>query len=374
MLATLILEDGTTYKGEHFGAFGTKIGEIVFNTSMTGYQEILTDPSYANQIIIMTYPEIGNYGINEDDFESSEPKCLGFIVKSYCKNDSHYKSDQTLSNYLEKHNVIGIEGIDTRSLVIKIREKGTMKCMVTTDEIKSEDDLTQRIAAICVHKPNKDIVLDVSTKEKYIVNENGAIDLAFIDYGTKTGIINSLVERGCKITVYPADTKAETILDAGHKNLFLSNGPGDPADCEIELQQIEKLIGKMQIFGICLGYQLLSLALGAKTYKLKYGHRGGNHPCINLQTGRVLMTSQNHGYAVSKESFSGIMLQTYENLDDETTEGFSAERLRIYAVQFHPESKPGPNDASIIFDEWVKLMEEYQKSPVRKAEDMITIK
>lgn len=373
MHSTLILEDGTVYKGESFGASGTKIGEIVFNTSMTGYQEILTDPSYANQIIIMTYPEIGNYGINEDDFESNAPSCLGFVVKSYCKSESHYKSNQTLPDYLNKNGVIGIEGIDTRSLVIKIREKGTMKCMITTDEITSEDDLTQRIAAICIQKSDKDVVLKVSTKEKYIVNEHGEIDLAFMDFGTKSGIINSLAERGCKITVYPADTPAETILTNGHKNLFLSNGPGDPADCGIELKNIEQLIGKMQIFGICLGYQLLALALGAKTYKLKYGHRGGNHPCINLQTEKVMMTSQNHGYAVDKDSFSSIMQLTYENLDDNTTEGFSADRLKIYAVQFHPESKPGPNDASVIFDEWVKLMKEYQAAPIRKANDMASI-
>ena len=252
MLATLILEDGTIYKGEHFGAFGTKIGEIVFNTSMTGYQEILTDPSYANQIITMTYPEIGNYGINEEDFESISPKCLGFVVKEYSKYESHYKSKYNLSDYLKNNGIIGIEGIDTRSLVIKIREKGVMKCMITSDAIFTEDDITQRIAAICIHKPNKDIVLDVSTKKSYVINPEGEIDLALIDYGTKTGIVNSLAKRGCRVTVYPADTNAETILNNGHKNLFLSNGPGDPADCITELKTIEELIGKIPIFGICL--------------------------------------------------------------------------------------------------------------------------
>lgn len=373
MPATLILEDGTVYKGEHFGAFGTKTGEIVFNTSMTGYQEILTDPSYANQMIVMTYPEIGNYGINEEDFESISPKCLGFIVKSNCKNDSHYKSNQKLSDYLEKNGIIGIEGIDTRSLVIKIREKGTMKCMITTDAIFTEDDITQRIAAVCVHKMNKDVVFDVSTKEKYVVNPDGEIDLALIDYGCKSGIVNSLAQRGCKVTVYPANVDSKTILSGGHKNLFLSNGPGDPADCAIELKTIEELIGKIPIFGICLGYQLLSIALGAKTYKLKYGHRGGNHPVINLQTEKVMVTSQNHGYAVDLNSLSGIMRATYKNLDDDTLEGFDAERLKIYAVQFHPEAKPGPLDAAVIFDEWIEKMRENQALPVRKADDMVNV-
>ncbi len=373
MHATLILEDGSVYKGQHFGAVGTQIGEIVFNTSMTGYQEILTDPSYANQIIVMTYPEIGNYGINQEDFESIAPKCLGFVVKNNCLNKSHYKSNETLSSYLERNGIVGIFDIDTRSLVIKIREKGTMRCMVTTENIESEDKLTEMIARVCVHKPDKDVVLNVSTKEKYIVNPKGEIDLALIDYGTKSGIVNSLAQRGCKVTVYPASVSAEEILQGNHSSLFLSNGPGDPADCVLELDTIEKLVGKIPIFGICLGYQLLSIALGAKTYKLKYGHRGGNHPVISLQNETVMVTSQNHGYAVDVNTLSGIMQPTYKNLDDDTLEGFSAERLKIYAVQFHPEAKPGPDDAAVIFDEWIEKMKEFQKTPIRKADDMLNV-
>lgn len=373
MQTTLILEDGTVYKGEHFGAVGTKIGEIVFNTSMTGYQEILTDPSYANQIIVMTYPEIGNYGINSEDFESKKPECLGFVVKNNCEKESHYKSEKTLSNYLCENGIIGIQGIDTRSLVIKIREKGTMRCMLTTDNVISNDDITSKIAQVCTYIPDKDVVLKVSTKEKYTVNEDGEIDLALIDYGCKSGIINSLVERGCKVTVYPANVGANEILSNGHKNLFLSNGPGDPADCAIELKTIQELIGKIPVFGICLGYQLLAISLGAKTYKLKYGHRGGNHPVINLLNEKVMVTSQNHGYAVDTNTLSGIMRPTYKNLDDNTLEGFSAERLKIYALQFHPEANPGPNDAAVIFDEWIELMKDFQKNPIRKANDMANV-
>ncbi len=370
MNATLILEDGSVYYGKHFGAYGTKIGELVFNTSMTGYQEILTDPSYANQIITMTYPEIGNYGLNNDDFEALAPKCLGFVVKNNCKQESHYKSNKTFSKYLEEFNIIGIEGIDTRSLVIKIREKGTMRCMLTTDEIDDDNQLSEKIGRICTSKPDKDIVLKVTTDLSYIANEKGIVDLALIDYGTKWGIVTSLMERGCKVTVYPATVSAETILNNGHTSVFLSNGPGDPKDCTLELKTIEELTGKIPMFGICLGYQLLALALGAKTYKLKYGHRGGNHPVIDLRNNKVTITSQNHGYAVDTNSLPSIMKTTYKNLNDDTLEGFTAEQLKIYAVQFHPEAKPGPNDASVIFDEWVNLMKKFQTEPIRKAQDI----
>jgi len=371
MLATLILEDGTVLKGKSFGAQGTSIGEIVFNTSMVGYQEILTDPSYANQIIVMTYPEIGNYGLNDDDFESEKPRCKGFIVKNSCENDSHYKSRQNISTYLKNHNIIGIEGLDTRLLTKKIREFGVMNCLITTEN--TDNNLSEKMAQLNAYAPNKDVVLEVSRKKAELLCESGDINLALIDYGCKTGITDSLIKRGCKITAFPADVDSETILRGNFDSVFLSNGPGNPADCEIELRTIEGLIGKVPIFGICLGYQLLSIALGAKTYKLKYGHRGANHPVINLLTRRVMMTSQNHGYAVDTASLTKIMEATYKNLNDDTLEGFRSESLKIEAVQFHPEANPGPTDAAVIFDDWIQKMREYKKAPVRKAEEMASL-
>lgn len=369
MLATLILEDGTILKGKSFGAQGTQIGEIVFNTSMAGYQEILTDPSYANQIIVMTYPEIGNYGLNDDDFEAENPRCKGFIVKNSCENESHYKSRQNISTYLKTHNIIGIEGLDTRFLTKKIREKGVMNCLITTENI-DEHNVSEKIAALNSYKTNKDIVLEVSCKKACQINQNGDINLALIDYGCKKGITDSLIQRGCKITVFPADTDAEPILKGNFDALFLSNGPGDPADCTLEIATLNNLIGKIPVFGICLGYQLLSIVLGAKTYKLKYGHRGANHPVVNLLTKKVMMTSQNHGYAVDTTTLTKIMDATYKNLNDDTLEGFKSDSLKIEAVQFHPEANPGPTDAAVIFDDWTAKMREYKKLPVRKAEEM----
>ena len=281
-MATLILQDGTVIKGTSFGAYGGLKGEIVFNTSMTGYQEILTDPSYAKQIVIMTYPEIGNYGINDFDFEADNPALVGFIVKDFCKTESHYKSRENLSNYLRSKNIVAIENVDTRSLVQKIREVGTMNAYITSDDV-DKDFINKKLQEIQTFQIENDIIVDVSCKKRYIFNPKGSIKLAFIDYGAKKGILQSLAKRDCRITVYPATVEASEILENDFDALFLSNGPGNPADFTFQISQIKQMMGKIPIFGICLGYQLLALASGAKTFKLKYGHRGGNHPVINLE-------------------------------------------------------------------------------------------
>lgn len=351
MKATLLLEDGTIFKGESFGAEGTNFGELVFNTSMAGYQEILTDPSYAGQIITMTYPEIGNYGINGDDFESEKPAAMGFIVKNNCEKDSHYKSEQTLSKYLKKNKIIGISGIDTRALTRKIREFGCMNAVVTTGEI-TENLKTE----LSEYKPNKDIVSTVTRKEISKMPNNGT-RMAFIDYGAKDNIIKNLHEKGCDLTIFPADVTSLEILTGGFDALFLSNGPGDPQDVTYSINTIKDLVGKLPIFGICLGHQILSLVLGAKTYKLKYGHRGGNHPVLSLQTNKVMMTSQNHSYAVDERTLPPNAVVTYKNLNDGTIEGLSYPVLNIESVQFHPEAAPGPLDANEIFDNWINKLQ-----------------
>lgn len=360
MKARLLLEDGTIYEGESFGAEGIKFGEVVFNTSMTGYQEILTDPSYAGQVIVMTYPEIGNYGINPDDFESERPAARGFIVKSNCKNDSHYKSEKTLTEYLKKHDIIGIEGIDTRALVRKIREKGSMNCIITTQEIT--DAFKNQLAD---YKMDKDIVLTVTKKEVEYIPNTG-VKMAFVDFGAKQNIINNLIQKGCDLTIFPADVGADEILSGSFDAVFLSNGPGDPQDVTYAIETVKKLSGNLPIFGICLGYQILSIVLGAKTYKLKYGHRGGNHPVMNLQTQKVTMTSQNHSYAVDMSNLPQNMIPTYINLNDNTLEGFSFPILGIEGVQFHPEAAPGPLDANEIFDIWIEKIQKVKEEKCQK--------
>lgn len=357
MIANLLLEDGTIYRGKSFGAKGTNFGELVFNTSMTGYQEILTDPSYAGQIITMTYPEIGNYGINNDDFESEAPAAMGFIVKSACEKDSHYKSEKTISQYLKKNGIVGISGIDTRALTRKIREFGSMNAVVTTEEIT--DEIKEKLSE---HKMNKDIVMTVTRKEVTRMPNTG-IKMAFIDYGAKDNIISNLHQKGCDLTIFPSTATVEDILSGGFEALFLSNGPGNPEDVTYSIETIKKLVGTLPIYGICLGHQILSLVLGAKTYKLKYGHRGGNHPVINLQTNKVMMTSQNHSYAVEENSLPQNAVITYKNLNDGTIEGLSYPVLNIESVQFHPEAAPGPLDANEIFDNWIGKIKEKAQQP-----------
>ncbi len=361
--AKILLADGTIIEGDSFGAQLDEnnlpiisFAEIVFNTSMVGYQEILTDPSYASQAVVMTYPEIGNYGINDDDFENDKGIFLkGIIVKSYCKSESHYKSKKSLSKYLKENNIIGIENIDTRNLTKKIASIGSMPCVLTTGEIT--DDIKQQLADFVFPE---DVVKQVSVKDIKRIKGDGA-NIALIDLGCKKSIINEFKKRKCNLTIYPYNISSGELLSKGYDAIFLSNGPGDPQDVKETINTVKELIGKIPIYGICLGYQILSIALGASTYKLKFGHRGANHPIMNLETDKVIMSSQNHSYAVDKENLPKGFIPTYINLNDGTLEGFKNVDLKIDAVQFHPEAACGPCDAKSIFDSWVDKIKEDKK-------------
>ena len=347
----LILENGMIFEGESIGAEGTSYGEIVFNTSMVGYQEILTDPSYAGQTIVMTYPEIGNYGINKDDFESGKIHAKGFIVKNMCEHESHYKSYISLSDYLKQNNIIGLKGIDTRYLTQIIRNCGAMNCAVTTGDITPEIK-----AKVKEYKISPNITLDVTTYrvEKY---SGSGIKLAVIDMGIKKSILDNFKALNCDITVYPADVKADEILNNDFDAVLISNGPGNPEDAHQAIETAKNLLGRIRIFGICLGHQILSLALGGKTFKLKYGHRGGNHPVIDLKTNEIFITSQNHSYSVETSSLPSFVETTYLNLNDNTIEGISCDKYKIKTVQFHPELTAGPYDANRIIINWIKEAE-----------------
>ncbi len=353
--ARLLLENGMIFEGESFGADGTSFGEVVFNTSMAGYQEILTDPSYAEQVIVMTYPEIGNYGINKDDFESGKVHAKGFIVKNCCENESHYKSVQTISDYLKQNNIIAINKIDTRALTKIIRETGDMNCAITTGEITKE--IKDKLSS---YKMSENISIDVSTYKAEKIKGTG-VNIAVIDLGIKKSIIECLKSLNCNITVFPADTDAETILAEEFDAVILSNGPGNPKDAVKTIETAKDLLGLLPLYGICLGHQILSIALGASTYKLKYGHRGANHPVINLETNKVFMTSQNHGYAVLEGSLEDNIEITYQNLNDWTIEGIRCKEQMVESVQFHPEAAPGPYDANEILKEWINKLEKEAK-------------
>ncbi len=347
MKARLYLEDGTLFEGESFGATSTFFGEVVFNTSMTGYQEILTDPSYGGQMVTMTYPLVGNYGINDVDMESDRVQVSGFIVKEYAKIPNHWQSKMTLDAYLKENDIPGISGIDTRKLTKIIRNNGTMNGILTTEPIT--EALKQALAAYVFPK---NIVAQVSCDEIRTYPGDG-LKVGLVDLGLKKGIIDQLLNLKCSVTVFPHDVTSETVLGYSLDVLMFSNGPGDPKEAKEAIQLAKEIIGQMPLWGICLGHQILALALGADTYKLKFGHRGANHPVIELSTGKVFMSSQNHGYAVDGGTFTEAMAVTFLNVNDDTIEGLSCDSMSVTSVQFHPEEGPGPEDAHYIFEKWV---------------------
>jgi len=370
MKAILLLQDGTVFEGHAFGAHGEKCGEVVFNTSMCGYQEILTDPSYHEQIVTMTYPLIGNYGTNVQDVESLKIQAAGFIVKEACDYPSNWRGGMSLACYLEKSNVVGIEGIDTRRLVKLLRTRGAMNGIlssVDTDLGSLKSKLAKYPGLV-----DRDIVRNVTIGKSYkwdkpvvdVFNTAAAAPevryrVVAIDYGIKHNILRLLVSNGCDVTVVPAATAAEEILALKPDGVFLSNGPGDPAPVQYAVRTIQSLLGKKPIFGICLGHQLLGLAMGGKTYKLKFGHRGANHPVKNLGTGKIEITSQNHGFCVDLDSLKDKDVQlTHINLNDQTLEGFRCRSIPAFCVQYHPEASPGPHDSNYLFQSFVKLMAE----------------
>lgn len=392
MKAFLILEDGTVFEGTHIGADKEVISEIVFNTSMAGYLEVLTDPSYAGQAVCMTYPLIGNYGICKDDMESRKPWPDGFIVRELSRNYSNFRADISIQQFLEENGVPGIAGIDTRALTKILREKGTMNGMITTNENYNFDEILPRLKAYTTGKVVEKVTCDhvYEVKGSQSLTENGAISgsakfdaaafaqgvrekkpslvkelngkgkkVALLDLGTKANIAYSLKSRGCDVTVYPAQTKAEEIIAAAPDGIMLSNGPGDPKECTEIIAEIRKLYDTdIPIFAICLGHQLMALATGADTYKMKYGHRGGNHPVKDLATGRVYISSQNHGYVVDMDKLGPkVATPAFINVNDGTNEGLNYTGKKIFTVQFHPEACCGPQDSGYLFDRFIDMME-----------------
>ncbi len=352
MKAFLILEDGTVFTGTSIGSQREVISEIVFNTSMTGYLEVLTDPSYAGQAVVMTYPLIGNYGVTPD-MESKKAWPDGYIVRELSRMPSNFRCEGSIQEFLEKQDVPGIAGIDTRALTKILREKGTMNGMITTNKAYDLEEILPKLKAYQVG----DVVSKVTCGERSVYEGNGP-KVALMDFGAKNNIIRSLHQRGCQVTVYPADTAAEDIIQTDPDGIMLSNGPGDPETCVSIIQEIKKLYDtNIPIFAICLGHQLMALANGGRTYKLKYGHRGGNHPVKDLSNGRVYISAQNHGYAVDASTLdTAVAQEAFVNVNDGTNEGLSYAGKRIFTVQFHPEACPGPQDSGYLFDRFMDMM------------------
>jgi carbamoyl-phosphate synthase small subunit len=384
MTALLALEDGSVFRGESFGGSGTVAGEVCFNTSMTGYQEILTDPSYKGQIVALTYPEIGNYGINDEDVESYQPHVSGFIVRELSPVASNYRSNSTLDEYLKKNNIPGIKHIDTRALTKKLRVTGSMKGLLTTENLSDEAAVAQ--ARVWHGMVGMDYVKDVTCKKSYRWDEKGADaatwkdlheleqnpklaempalkhKIVAYDFGIKYNILRRLREQGFDVTVVPATTPASEVLAMKPDGVFLSNGPGDPAALSYAHRAVSEIIGQVPLFGICLGHQIMGHALGGSTFKLKFGHRGGNQPVQDLTTGKVSITSQNHGFAVDASSMDSEKVEvTHINLNDGTCEGLRHKKHPAFSVQYHPEAAPGPHDANYFFEEFRNVVERHKK-------------
>ena len=360
--AILALEDGTIFNGKSFGAEGEVIGEIVFNTGMTGYQEVLTDPSYYGQIVTMTYPLIGNYGVNTEDVESIRPQVRGFIVREVCKTPNNWRSTETLNNYLIRNGIIAIEDIDTRALTRILREKGTMKGIISTIE---DFNFEEKIAEIKAYEI-RDPVKEVTIKEKKVFEGTG-YRVALVDLGIKTNIIRSLQKRNCEVHVFPATATAKELVAIEPDGIMFSNGPGDPKDCEETIKTIKGIFGNIPIFGICLGHQIMALANGADTERLKYGHRGCNHPVKDLDKDLTYITSQNHGYTIVESTMNPErMVVSHRNMNDGTVEGTRYKGVPAFTVQFHPEASPGPQDTGYLFDEFLEMIKKFKDKKITK--------
>jgi len=388
MKAILALADGTVFIGTSFGAEGEAIGEVVFNTSLTGYQEILTDPSYKGQIVTMTYPEIGNVGVNPEDVESRQPFVEGFIVKEYWERPSNWRAQRSLAHYLREHNIAGIQGIDTRALVRHLRDYGAQQGVISTSELDPQSLVEKAKAAPGL--VGRDLVKEVTCTQSYdwqqgrwelgrgyslqgtgdrdgrgspslTSNPRPLFSVVAYDFGIKFNILRNLVEAGCRVRVVPAATPAAEVLALNPDGVFLSNGPGDPDAVPYARENVAALVGKVPMFGICLGHQIMGLALGGQTYKLKFGHRGGNHPVMDMQTRKVEITTQNHGFCVDVNSLQGKAQITHINLNDKTVEGLAHTQYPLFSVQYHPESSPGPHDADYLFARFTQMMERHKK-------------